>query len=71
MQKMSTADPLGGGAEGPGVATIKAKTSMADPLGGAGARDPRAPTINALKHQRQAPLEVPELDIWERPPSML
>jgi hypothetical protein len=46
---------------------------MADPLGGgAGARGPGAPTINARKHQRQSPWEaVPKLEVQERPPSIL
>jgi hypothetical protein len=41
------------------------------PLGGAGAVDLRAFTINAKKHQRWTPWEVPELEIQEHPPSML
>jgi hypothetical protein len=40
-------------------------------VGGAGARDPGMTTINARKHQRRAPWEVPELEIQKRPPSML
>jgi hypothetical protein len=40
-------------------------------MGGAGARDLRASTINAKKHQRRVPWEVPELGIPERPPSLL
>jgi hypothetical protein len=68
---MSTVGPLGGGAGGPGVATINAKTLTADPLGGSGAGDHRAPTINTIKCQWRAPWEVPELEIRERPPSML
>jgi hypothetical protein len=34
---------------------------MAARLGGAEAVDPVAPTINATKHRRWAPWEVPEL----------
>jgi hypothetical protein len=30
-------------------------------LGGVGAKDPKAPTINAMKRRQQAPWEVPEL----------
>jgi hypothetical protein len=46
------------------------ETLIAGPLGGAEARDPGAPTINAKKHRWRGPWEaVPE--IWERPPSML
>jgi hypothetical protein len=33
---------------------------MAGPLGGAGAVDPGAPTIDVKNQQRWAPLEVPE-----------
>jgi hypothetical protein len=40
------------------------------PLGGAGARDPEEPTINAQKHRWRAPREVLELEIQERPPSI-
>jgi hypothetical protein len=45
--------------------------------GGAGAESLGAPTINAKKHRRRAemssvdPREVLELEVWERPPSML
>jgi hypothetical protein len=42
-----------------------------DPLGGAKARDPGAPTINAKKHQRWTPRVMPELENRERPPSTL
>jgi hypothetical protein len=42
------------------------KTWTADPLGGA-----RAPTINAMKHGRRPPWEVPELEVPVRPPSTL
>jgi hypothetical protein len=41
---------------------------MVDPLRGAEAVDPGAPTINAKKRRRQAPWEVPELETRERPP---
>jgi hypothetical protein len=34
-------------------------------------RDPGAPTINAKKRRWLSPWEVPELEIWKRPPSML
>jgi hypothetical protein len=44
---------------------------MAGPLGGAGAEDPGAPIINAKKHRRRGPWEVPELKIQERPSSTL
>jgi hypothetical protein len=54
-----------------GAPTINVKTSMIAPLGGARAVDPRVPTINAKKHRRWAPWEVPELEIQERPPSTL
>jgi hypothetical protein len=40
-------------------------------LGGVGARDPEAVTINARKHRWWVPWEVPELEILERPPSTL
>jgi hypothetical protein len=48
-------------------------TSTVGPLrSGAGAEDPRAPTINARKRRRQAPWEaVSELEVRERPPSTL
>jgi hypothetical protein len=42
-----------------------------DPLGGAGAGDPRASTINAKKYRRRDPWEVSELEIRERPPPTL
>jgi hypothetical protein len=41
------------------------------PLGGARAREPGASAINAKKHRRRGPWEVPELEIREHPPSML
>jgi hypothetical protein len=41
------------------------------PLGGVGAEDLGAPTINAKKHRRWAPWEVSELEIRERTPSTL
>jgi hypothetical protein len=41
------------------------------PLGGAGAEDPGASTINAKKHRWLAPWEVPELKIRERTLSTL
>jgi hypothetical protein len=41
------------------------------PLGGAGAGDTGASTINTKKHRQRAPEEVPELYIRERPPSTL
>jgi hypothetical protein len=44
---------------------------MVDPVGGAGVVDPGASTINAKKRRRRATLEVPELEIQERPPSTL
>jgi hypothetical protein len=48
------------------------KTLMASPLGGgAGAGGLGAPTINTGRRRRQAPWAVPELEIWEHPPSML
>jgi hypothetical protein len=49
------------------------KTSTVDPLGGgARARGPGVPTINARKRQRQDPWEaVPELEIRKHPPSTL
>jgi hypothetical protein len=37
------------------------ETSTTGPLGGAKAGDPEVSTINARKHQRWAPWEVPEL----------
>jgi hypothetical protein len=43
--------------------------SMVAPLGGAGARDPGAPIVNAKKRRWQALWEVPELEILEHPPS--
>jgi hypothetical protein len=42
-----------------------------DPLGGGGAGDPGAPTINAKKHRWWAPWEVPQLEIRERRPLTL
>jgi hypothetical protein len=42
-----------------------------DPLGGHGAGNPRASTINVKKRQRRAPWLVSELEIWEHPPSTL
>jgi hypothetical protein len=42
-----------------------------DPLAGARARDPGAPTINAKKRRWRAPWEVSELEIREHPPSTL
>jgi hypothetical protein len=44
---------------------------MVDPLGGAGAKDPRAPTINAKKCRWRAPWVVLELKIQECPPPTL
>jgi hypothetical protein len=44
---------------------------MVGPLGGGRAGDPGAPIINAKIHHRWATWEVPELEIQERPPSML
>jgi hypothetical protein len=41
------------------------------PLGGAGAIDPGAPTINTKKHWQQDPWVVSELEIQESPPSTL
>jgi hypothetical protein len=43
---------------------------MAGSLGGADG-DPGAPTINVKKRQRRPPWEVSELEIRERPSSML
>jgi hypothetical protein len=43
---MSMADPLGGGAGGPGAPTINARNVNARPPGGDDG-DPGAPTINA------------------------
>jgi hypothetical protein len=43
---------------------------MVSPLRGTDG-DLGAPTINAKKRQQQAPWEVPELEIRERPPSTL
>jgi hypothetical protein len=63
--------PLGGADGDPGAATINVKNVNGGPLGGAGAGDSGALTINAKKHRWQAPWEVPELEIWERPPSTL
>jgi hypothetical protein len=45
--------------------------STTGPLGGAEAGDPGAPTINVKKRERQVSLEVPELEILERPVSTL
>jgi hypothetical protein len=44
---------------------------MVAPLGGAGVRDPGAPTINAKKHRWRVPWEVPELETRQHPPSMI
>jgi hypothetical protein len=41
------------------------------PIGCAGAEDPGASTTKAKKRRQRAPWEVPELEIRERPPSML
>jgi hypothetical protein len=41
------------------------------PLGGAGAGDPRASTINVKKMSMVVTWEVPELEIQERPASTL
>jgi hypothetical protein len=65
------AGPLVGAEGDPGLPTINVKTSTACPLGGAGAEDPGVPTINAKERRRWAPWEVLELEIQERPPSML
>jgi hypothetical protein len=34
-------------------------------------RDPEAPTINVKNVDSGPPCEMPELEIWERPPSLL
>jgi hypothetical protein len=39
--------------------------SMVGPLGGARAGDLGAPIINAKKHRRRAPWEVPQLEIFD------
>jgi hypothetical protein len=44
---------------------------MMDPLAGARAGDPEAPTINAKKRRWWGPWEVSELEIREHPPSTL
>jgi hypothetical protein len=44
-----------------GASTINIKMLTVCSLGGTGAIDPVASTINAKKHQRQAPWEVLEL----------
>jgi hypothetical protein len=44
--------------------------SMVGPQGGADAGDSGAPTIN-IRNVDDSPQEVPELKIWERPPSTL
>jgi hypothetical protein len=59
---------LGAGGD-PGAPTINVTNVECRPLGGAGAIDPGASTINAKKCRRRAPWEVPALEIWERPPS--
>jgi hypothetical protein len=43
----------------------------ADPLGRAGVEDQGVSTTNAKKHRRRVPWEASELEIQERPPSML
>jgi hypothetical protein len=66
---------MGGvGVEDLGAPTInvrKRKTSTVNPLGGAGAEDPGASTTNTKKRRRRPPWEALEIEIWERPPSML
>jgi hypothetical protein len=52
------------------VATIVVDEDVdAGPPGGAGAEGPGSPTIN-VKTSTTGPQEVPELKVWERPPSM-
>jgi hypothetical protein len=59
-----------GGANGDlGASTINIKNVDGGPLGGAGAGDPRASTINAKKRRWWVPWEVPELEMRERPSS--
>jgi hypothetical protein len=63
--------PLTGADEDPGAPTINVKKSTVGPLGGAGAGDLGASTIDAKKRRWWPPWEVRKLEIRERSPSTL